>query len=128
MNLKFILFIPVLEIISFILFGDILGFFPVLFLIFFTFIFGLLLVRSNINLKDIETLIQEPNEWIYKKIAGILLIIPGFITDLLGLIMLIKFFRTFVWDLIIKKKKFGNDKYKDKDNVIEGDYKDLDKK
>ena len=85
MNLKFILLILILEIISFILFGDILGFFPVLFLIFLTFIIGLLLIRSNINLKDIENLIHEPNQWIYKKIAGILLIIPGFITDFLGL-------------------------------------------
>lgn len=128
MNLKFILLIPILEIISFILFGDILGFFPVLFLIFLTFIIGLLLIRSNINLKDIENLIHEPNQWIYKKIAGILLIIPGFITDFLGLVMLIKSLRSFAWDLIIKKKKFRDSKNKNKDNVIEGDYRDLDKK
>tara|TARA_B100000287_G_C20553368_1_gene749397 strand:+ start:687 stop:1073 length:387 start_codon:yes stop_codon:yes gene_type:complete len=128
MNLKFILLIPILEIISFILFGDILGFFPVLFLIFLTFIIGLLLIRSNINLKDIENLIHEPNQWIYKKIAGILLIIPGFITDFLGLVMLIKSLRSFAWDLIIKKKKFRDGKNKNKDNVIEGDYRDLDKK
>ena len=128
MNLKFILLIPILEIICFILFGDILGFFPVLFLIFLTLIIGLLLIRSNINLKDIESLIQEPNEWIYKKIAGILLIIPGFITDFLGLVMLIKSLRSFVWDLVIKKKKFEDNKQKGKDNVIEGDYRDLDKK
>ena len=120
--------IPILEIISFILFGDILGFFPVLFLIFLTFIIGLLLIRSNINLKDIENLIHEPNQWIYKKIAGILLIIPGFITDFLGLVMLIKSLRSFAWDLIIKKKKFRDSKNKNKDNVIEGDYRDLDKK
>jgi len=92
-NLKFILLIPILEILTFILFGDILGFFPVIFLIFLTFLIGIILLRSNINLKDIQRLIQEPNEWLYQKIAGILLLIPGFITDFLGLVMLVKSFR-----------------------------------
>ena len=86
MNYKFILLIPFLEIICFILSGDYLGFFLVILLIFVTGFLGFILVKSNINLSDIEKLINEPNEWLYKKIAGILLIIPGFVTDILGLI------------------------------------------
>jgi UPF0716 protein FxsA len=129
-NLKFILLIPILEILTFILFGDILGFFPVIFLIFLTFLIGIILLRSNINLKDIQRLIQEPNEWLYQKIAGILLLIPGFITDFLGLVMLVKSFRGYVWKLIIKKK--SKNEYPQKngktDNIIEVEYKDLDKK
>ena len=129
-NLKFILLIPILEILAFILFGDILGFFPVIFLIFLTFLIGIILLRSNINLKDIQRLIQEPNEWLYQKIAGILLLIPGFITDFLGLIMLVKSFRGYVWKLIIKKKSKNDYSQTNTktDNIIEAEYKDLDKK
>jgi|TARA_B100000287_G_scaffold432897_1_gene493288 UPF0716 protein FxsA len=129
-NLKFILLIPILEILAFILFGDILGFFPVIFLIFLTFLIGIILLRSNINLKDIQRLIQEPNEWLYQKIAGILLLIPGFITDFLGLVMLVKSFRGYVWKLIIKKKSKNDYSQTNTktDNIIEAEYKDLDKK
>ena len=129
-NLKFILLIPILEILTFILFGDILGFFPVIFLIFVTFLIGIILLRSNINLKDIQRLIQEPNEWLYQKIAGILLLIPGFITDFLGLVMLVKSFRGYVWKLIIKKKSKNDYSQTNTktDNIIEAEYKDLDKK
>jgi len=129
-NLKFILLIPILEILVFILFGDILGFFPVIFLIFLTFLIGIILLRSNINLKDIQRLIQEPNEWLYQKIAGILLLIPGFITDFLGLVMLVKSFRGYVWKLIIKKKSKNDYSQTNAktDNIIEAEYKDLDKK
>ena len=129
-NLKFILLIPILEILVFVLFGDILGFFPVIFLIFLTFLIGIILLRSNINLKDIQRLIQEPNEWLYQKIAGILLLIPGFITDFLGLVMLVKSFRGYVWKLIIKKKSKNDYSQTNAktDNIIEAEYKDLDKK
>ena len=129
-NLKFILLIPILEILVFILFGDILGFFPVIFLIFLTFLIGIILLRSNINLKDIQRLIQEPNEWLYQKIAGILLLIPGFITDFLVLVMLVKSFRGYVWKLIIKKKSKNDYSQTNAktDNIIEAEYKDLDKK
>ena len=129
-NLKFILLIPILEILTFILFGDILGFFSVIFLIFLTFLIGIILLRSNINLKDIQRLIQEPNEWLYQKIAGILLLIPGFITDFLGLVMLVKSFRGYVWKLIIKKKSKNDYSQTNAktDNIIEAEYKDLDKK
>ena len=65
MNLKFILFIPIIEILLFILFGDFLGFFLVVFLIITTGVFGLILLKSNINLNDIKELALEPNEWVY---------------------------------------------------------------
>ena len=107
-----------------------MGFFPVIFLIFLTFLIGIILLRSNINLKDIQRLIQEPNEWLYQKIAGILLLIPGFITDFLGLVMLVKSFRGYVWKLIIKKKSKNDYSQTNTktDNIIEAEYKDLDKK
>ena len=128
MNLKFILFIPIIEILLFILFGDFLGFFLVVFLIIMTGAFGLILLKSNINLNDIKELTLEPNEWVYKKIAGLLLIIPGFFTDFLGLILLMKNLRSFVWNLIVKKNKNQKNKSNKSDDVIEVEYRDLDEK
>ena len=128
MNLKFILFIPIIEILLFILFGDFLGFFLVVFLIIITGAFGLILLKSNINLNDIKELALEPNEWVYKKIAGLLLIIPGFLTDFLGLILLMKNLRSFVWNLIVKKNKNQKNKSNKSDDVIEVEYRDLDEK
>ena len=128
MNLKFILFIPIIEILLFILFGDFLGFFLVVFLIVITGAFGLILLKSNINLNDIKELALEPNEWVYKKIAGLLLVIPGFFTDFLGLILLMKNLRSFVWNLIVKKNKNQKNKSNKSDDVIEVEYRDLDEK
>ena len=128
MNLKFILFIPIIEILLFVLFGDFLGFFLVVFLIIMTGAFGLILLKSNINLNDIKELTLEPNEWVYKKIAGLLLIIPGFFTDFLGLILLMKSLRSSVWNLIVKKNKNHRNKSDESDDVIEVDYRDLDEK
>ena len=129
MNLKFILLIPIIEILLFIISGDFLGFFLVIFLIILTGAIGLTLLRSNINLHDFKELAVEPNQWVYKKIAGILLIIPGFFTDLLGFILLVKQLRSFVWNLLIKKTNMNHkNKTKDTDEIIEVEYKDLDEK
>ena len=131
MNYKFVLLIPILEILSFILLGDFLGFWTVVFLIFFTGFLGLFLIRSELNFKQIEKLVREPNEWLFKKIAGFLLIIPGFVTDLLGIIMLVKPLRGYVWNYFITKKNFNqnNDIRKNKEeNIIDAEYKDLDEK
>ena len=131
MNYKFILLIPIFEILSFILLGDFLGFWTVVCLILFTGFIGLFLIRSELNLRQIEKLISEPNEWLFKKIAGFLLIIPGFVTDLLGIIMLLKPLRGYVWKNFIIKKGFkkNNQTRKNKDeNIIEADYRDLDEK
>ena len=129
MNLKFILLIPIIEILLFILLGDFFGFFLVVFLIILTGTFGIVLLRSNISLNDIRELALEPNEWVYKKIAGILLIIPGFFTDLLGIILLIRHLRSIVWNLLINKKNINpKKKSKNGDDIIEVEYRDLDDK
>ena len=93
MNYKFVLLIPILEILSFVLLGDFLGFWIVISLILLTGFVGLFLIKSELNLRQIEKLLSEPNEWLFKKIAGVLLIIPGFVTDLFGIIMLIASFK-----------------------------------
>ena len=131
MNYKFVLLIPIFEILCFILLGDFLGFWTVVSLIFLTGFIGIFLIRSELNLKQIQKLVSEPNEWLFKKIAGFLLIIPGFVTDFLGIIMLVKPLRGYVWNNLIIKKGFNknNDVRKNKDeNIIDVDYRDLDEK
>ena len=131
MNYKFILLIPIFEILSFILLGDFLGFWVVVSLIFLTGLIGLFLIRSKLDLRQIEKLVSEPNEWLFQKVAGFLLIIPGFVTDLLGVVMLVKPLRGYVWNNFIFKKGFNknNGARKKKDeNIIEADYRDLDEK
>ena len=74
---------------------------------------------------------QNPKEWIFTKFAGILLLIPGFITDLCGIFLLIKSLRYLIWDFVPDNTKnyFYNDQKKSKDKeIIEVDYKDLDDK
>tara|TARA_B100000123_G_scaffold253160_1_gene213969 strand:- start:6 stop:401 length:396 start_codon:yes stop_codon:yes gene_type:complete len=131
MNYKFILLIPIFEILSFILLGDFLGFWIVVSLIFLTGLIGLFLIRSKLDFRQIEKLVSEPNEWLFQKIAGFLLIIPGFVTDLLGIILLLKPLRGYVWNNFIFKKGFNKDngaRKKKDDNIIEADYRDLDEK
>ena len=131
MNYKFVLLIPIFEILCFILLGDFLGFWTVVSLIFLTGFIGIFLIRSELNLRQIQKLVTEPNEWLFKKIAGFLLIIPGFVTDFLGIIMLVKPLRGYVWNNLIIKKGFNknNDVRKNKDeNIIDVDYRDLDEK
>ena len=131
MNYKFVLLIPILEILSFVLLGDFLGFWIVISLILLTGFVGLFLIRSELNLRQIEKLLSEPNEWLFKKIAGVLLIIPGFVTDLFGIIMLVKPLRGYVWNNFIFRKGFYKDdgaRKKKDENIIEADYRDLDEK
>ena len=131
MNYKFVLLIPIFEILSFILLGDFLGFWIVVSLIFLTGLIGLFLIRSKLDFRQIEKLVSEPNEWLFQKIAGFLLIIPGFVTDLLGIVMLVKPLRGYVWNNFIFKKGFNKDngaRKKKDDNIIEADYRDLDEK
>ncbi len=59
---------------------------------------------------------------IYSILAGILLIIPGYLTDVAGLVILLPFFKPKL--SYIFTQKYG--KRYPKNNVIEGDYRDND--
>ena len=131
MGLKFILFLPFIELFLFILSGDFFGFLPVIIFILVSGLSGLYLIRSGVNLQGIKDLSLNPEEWIFKKIAGILLLIPGFITDAIGIFILIKSLRHLVWDFIPKNAKnyvHKNSQKKESKEIIEVDYKDLDEK
>ena len=51
--------------------------------------------------------------------AAFLLIVPGFFTDLIGLLLLIPFTRKILFNLTVKKKMKNNEKFKDK--TIDGE-------
>lgn len=129
MSLKVLILLPIFELVVFILFGDLLGFFPVIFLIILSIFVGLYLLRTSISIDEFRRLSVEPKDWISKKLAAILLIIPGFITDFLGIVLLFKVLRNFVWNYIPQKAKqsfYSNKKKERKEEIIEVDYKDLD--
>ena len=127
MNLKFILLIPIIEILLFVLFGDFLGFFIVLLLITITGAVGLMILRSNVSISEIKELASNPNDWLYRKVSGVLLLIPGFFTDILALIMLVKGLRNIVWKFLISQKSRRKEERKDEnEKVIEAEYRDLD--
>ena len=54
--------------------------------------------------------------------AALLLIIPGFATDLIGFLLIIPFFRNIIFKFFSKKYR----KQKIKDDLIEGEYEDKD--
>ena len=129
MNVKLILLLPIFEIISFVLFGDLLGFFQVIFLIFFTGIIGLYLLKSDLNIKNISEINANPNKWLFKKIAGLCLIIPGFITDIIGISLLFNSLRKYLWGYIPSNLKQNFEKSKShKNEIIDVEYRDLDEK
>ena len=128
MGLKYILLLPFIEIVIFVLFGDFFGFFPVISSIMITFFLGIYFLKVDINKENINKIASNPKNWIYKKIAGLLLVIPGFFTDLVGILLLFNSLRFLVWGFIPEKTKnhfYANVK-SEKDRVIEADYRDLD--
>ena len=126
----FIIGIPLIEIYLMIKIGSAIGAFNTIFLIFFTAITGiyyarlegLSAIRSGFNqLVKNEVPIYEIISGAALVFAALLLIIPGFLTDLIGLLLIIPVTRK----LFIKNisSKFDNKKVHDK-NIIEGSFEE----
>tara|TARA_B100001027_G_C16042863_1_gene230681 strand:- start:72 stop:488 length:417 start_codon:yes stop_codon:yes gene_type:complete len=132
MGIKFLFALPFLEIFFFVLFGDLLGFLNALLLIIISSLIGFWLIFSFKF--DVEKDIKSPSDWIFGRLAGILLLIPGFLTDILGIIVLIKPLRKIVYSFFPNEmKNFSNNfnftssnNRSEKSKIIEGDFKDLD--
>ena len=126
-----VILIPILEIYLFIKIGSQIGAFNTIFLIFFTAVVGVYYAKyEGINtlrsgmMQIIRNQIPA-HEFIYGAaiaFAAILLIIPGFATDLIGFLLIIPITRK----LILGKfnKKFKNRKTKEND-FIEGEFEDI---
>ena len=120
--------IPLIEIYLMIKVGGAIGAFNTIFLIFFTAITGIFFARLE-GFRAVKSGFQQliRNEMpIYEIISGaalafaaLLLIIPGFLTDFIGFLLIIPFTRK----ILIKNI---SSKYKNKvnENIVEGDYEE----
>ena len=123
----FIISIPLIEIYLMIKVGGVIGAFNTIFLIFFTAITGIYFarlaglsaIRSGFNqLIKNEIPIYEIISGAALTFAALLLIIPGFLTDLVGFLLIIPVTRKFFISSI--SSKFKHNKFDNKD-IIEGD-------
>jgi len=131
--LLLIIAVPAIEIFLMIKIGQNIGALNTIALIFFTAFIGIFFAR----LEGLNTLKSGINNLyknkipIYEMISGasiafaaLLLIIPGFMTDFFGFLLLIPFTRRKIINLFIKKKRKPIDEKKD---YIEGEILDKDK-
>ena len=130
MNTFFIIFIalPALEIFLFIKIGGHLGALNTIALIFLTAIIGIYFARlqgiqnyksSMINLYQNKIPFYEIISGASIAVAALLLIIPGFFTDLIGFLLLIPLTRKIIFFLSLKNKTKSEDKSQNK--IIDGE-------
>ena len=126
-----ILLVPIIEIYLFIKIGSQIGAFNTISLIFITAIIGIYYAKYE-GLNTLKSAIKQTvqNEIpIYEIVSGaalafaaILMIIPGFLTDLIGLLII------FPWTRKLFLKKISKKNVRNKKNFIEGEYEDIDDK
>jgi len=125
----FIIGIPLIEIYLMIKIGSMIGAFNTIFLIFFTAITGVYFarlaglnaIRSGFNqLIKNEIPIYEIISGAALAFAALLLIIPGFLTDLIGFLLIFPITRKFLIKTVSSKFRKGNN-----DNVIEGNSEEI---
>ena len=125
----FIIGIPLAEIYLMIKVGGVIGAFNTIFLIFFTAITGLYCARlAGLNtIRSGVTQLIKNEVPVYEIISGaaiafaaLLLILPGFVTDLIGFLLLIPVTRKFFISSITTKFKNKNNKFNNNENIIEG--------
>ena len=130
--LLFLIAVPAVEIFLLLKIGQNIGALSTIGLIFFTAIVGLYFakieglntLRSGVyNLYKNKVPIFEMLSGASIAFAALLLIIPGFVTDFFGFLLLIPFSRKKLINLFLSKKRF-----EDKENFIEGEIIDKDKK
>ena len=123
--------IPSVEIYLFIKIGSQIGAFTTIFLVFFTAVVGVYYARyEGINtLRSGMTQIIKNQIPAHELISGaaiafaaVLLIIPGFATDLIGFLLIIPITRRLILGRL--NKKFKNKETK-KSNFIEGEFEDI---
>ena len=126
-----VILIPIVEIYLFIKIGSQIGAFTTIFLVFFTAIVGVYYARYE----GINTLRSGMMQIIKNQIpahelisgaaiafAAVLLIVPGFATDLIGFLLIIPITRKLILGRL--NKKFENKEMK-KSNFIEGEFEDI---
>ena len=127
-----IILVPIIEIYLFIKIGSQIGPFNTISLVFITAIVGLFYARYEglntiksgfIQLSKNETPAYEVISGAAIAFAALLLIIPGFMTDILGFLLIFPASRKLIFNKLSKKFKQQENK---KNNFIDGDFEDID--
>ena len=127
-----ILFVPLIEIYLFIQIGGQIGAFNTILIILLTAVVGIYFVRlQGLNtLRSGVTQLYRNQIPIYEMMSGaalafaaLLLIIPGFATDVIGFLLILPITRRLIFKYLGRKYK----REKVKDDLIEGEYEDKDK-
>ena len=131
----FLLLFPFIEIYTLIAIGGNLGAFNTILWIIFTGVVGSYLLRNQglrtlLNIRDNKTIIEPSADNVLKTlftpIGGFFLLIPGFITDAIGLLILLPLTRIFILGFFFSYlTPFRREvpSRKDTEDWIEGEYK-----
>ena len=127
------LLLPIIELIIFIEVGSYIGSFNVIISIIFTIFLGYYVIKSKIknisfsmmSIPNIQDMYQQYESSIYSFFAGILLIVPGYLTDLIGLLLLLPFLRPQLSNYF-NFKHHSRRSNTNKNNIIDGNYRDDD--
>ena len=125
--------LPIVELIIFIEVGSYIGSFNVVTSIIVTIILGLYLIKSKIknisldmmDISNIQDVYQQYTSSFYSFLAGLLLILPGYLTDVMGLLLLLPFLRP----RLSKRFNFKHKSSRTNNNqntIIDGNYRDDD--
>ena len=130
--LLLIIIIPAIEIFLFIKIGSQIGAITTVLLIFTTAVVGVYYAKyEGLNtLKAGFTQLSKNETPTYEVISGaaiafaaLLLIIPGFATDVMGFLLIFPLSRKFIFNLFSKK---FHKKEREKNNFIDGEFEDID--
>ena len=130
--LLLIILIPIIEIYLFIKIGSQIGAFTTISLIFITAIIGVFYARYEglNNLRSGVSQLYKNQIPLFELMSGaalafaaLLLILPGFATDILGFLLIFPITRKIIFHLFTNKKK---NRENIKDDLIEGEYVDKD--
>ena len=124
------LVLPILELIIFIEVGSVIGSLYVILSIFITMFLGYYLIKQKLrkiglsifDISNVRDVYEHYTSSVYSLFGGVLLIIPGYLTDFVGLAVMLPIFRPRLSNYF--DSKYGR---KPTDNkIIEGDYRDND--
>ena len=126
-----LILVPIIEIYLLIKIGSQIGAITTILLIFTTAIVGVYYAKyEGMNtLKSGFLQLSKNQSPSYEVVSGaaiafaaLLLIIPGFVTDIVGFLLIFPMSRKFIFEKLSNKFKF---KKQNKDNFIEGDFEDI---
>ena len=132
--LLLILLVPVIEIYLLIKIGSQIGAITTILLIFTTAIVGIYYAKyEGLNtLKSGFAQLSKNEVPTYEMISGaaialaaLLLIIPGFATDVFGFLIIFPITRKLIFSKFINKSKFNKSKYEEKKDFIDGEFEDI---